>query len=90
MVSAETEKEPSQVDRLEAEAEAGPGAIAQPTDQSVSSTNTEVEKEVNTGSPSPERGPDGAQEDAKKPEQPEPPARSKAKNVLLLLALCVR
>ena len=86
---ATTEEQPSQAQRLEAEAEAGIGANAQNVDQNGSPVNTENEKAANGGlSPSPSSdavaGPDkGAPVDEK-------PQRSKAKVALLMGALCVR
>ena len=90
MASAETEKQPSQADRLEAGAEAGPGAINQPANKSISSGDTEAEKEMITNSPPSEGAEERAQEEAKKQEKPVEATRSKARTGLLMLALCVR
>ena len=90
MASTETEK---QLDYLGSEAEAGPRATAQPMDQSSSSENTEVEaekeKDMNAND-KPLGGEDPVQEEGRKEEQAEKPARSKSTNALLMFALCVR
>ena len=85
-----TEKEPSQAERLAAEAEAGMGANAQAVDQTDRAVNTEDEKTLNEQGPSPSPSLDAvAVLEKAGPPAPEEKQRSKGKIVLLMLALGV-
>ena len=84
-------KKPSQAQKLEAEAEAGPRPMSEDNDQSVVAADTDKEKAMNkAGGHSPSAS-SGAM--AENQESLEPPAeekkRSMGKTVLLMIALCV-
>ena len=85
-------KKPPQVQQLEAEAEAGPGAISQDYDQTVSAADLEREKVMNGASNhSPSNSSDAVVADAKPSEPPmgKEKERSTVRNALLIIALCV-
>ncbi|MCJ1411603.1 hypothetical protein MMC19_005694 [Ptychographa xylographoides] len=89
MATTTEEQQPSQAERLEAEAEAGMGAHAQPIDQSDRAVDTEQEKAMNGTGLSPSASSVGIAEPEKKPPPPQEKERSRGKVILLMLALCM-
>ena len=75
---------PSEVERFEAQAEAGPGSNTTTVDQTASTVNTETEKAMNGAQLSPS---DSSEATLASPDQE--PQRSTGKVVLLMGALCV-
>ena len=85
-------KKPSQARQLETEAEAGPGAMSQVNSQTISTADAEKEKAMNGASDhSPSDSSEAIAENSKPSEPPadEEKKRSTAKNILLVIALCV-
>ena len=91
-----TEQQPPDPKTLEAEADAGPGAMVENRDQTMLATDTAKEKEMNNptgpssseGSLAAEGKP--AEEEKQGPPQEEEKKRSKAKIALVMSALMVR
>ena len=94
-MAAHTTSNHPDIERMAAEAEAGPGANAQPWDQTVSSTDQVKEKAMNNGSLSSPPSESSAEPAPSQKPQWQPPGdedeqkRSKGKTALLMLALCV-
>lgn len=83
------EEEPSQAQKMEAVAEAGPGADANPHVANVNSENANLdnEKQANGIPTSPSNSSDVVAEPKK--DEPQSPPRSTLKTVLIMASLCV-